>query len=102
MLPPLEAYEEGEATGACGSGAEPPAGGEAQPGRLQRRIREIALQRMIEATISRVNRALRTRATESGEGRFNIGDVVEIHGPPSTKDAPGWAGPGAIVPVDPA
>ena len=53
---------------------------------------------MIEATsISRVNRALRTRTTESGEGRFNKGDVVEIHRLPNTKDVSGWAGPGAVL-----
>eukprot|EP00959_Pyramimonas_sp_CCMP1952_P230527 4819249-Pyramimonas_sp.AAC.2 len=38
MLPPLEADELGEASGDCVAGAEPPAGGEAQPSRLQWRI----------------------------------------------------------------
>ena len=61
------------------------AGGEPQPSRLQRRVREIALQRMIEATsIARVNRALRARTTASGEGPFSVIDVMEIHRPSDT------------------
>ena len=80
MLPPMEIEELGVTTGgdapgvpdgATGSDAPcAPEGGEAQTNRLQWRIRETALQRMIEATsIARFNRALRTRATPSAEGR---------------------------------
>ena len=58
---------------------------------------------MIEATsIARVNRALRTRTTPSAEGRFNVGDVVEIHRPADSEDVSGWAGPGTVVSVDPS
>ena len=114
MLPPLEADGGGEAVVGSANGAEPsgddrgnasdpPAGGEAQPSRQQWRIREIALQRMIEATsIARVNRALRTRNTASGSGRYIVGDVVEIHRPSDTQDVSGWAGPATITAVDPA
>eukprot|EP00959_Pyramimonas_sp_CCMP1952_P039472 826051-Pyramimonas_sp.AAC.1 len=60
VLPPLAADEEGEVSGARGTGAGPAAVGVVQPSRLQWRIREIALQRMIKAaSISRVSRALR-------------------------------------------
>ena len=86
-----------------GSAADPKAGGEAHPSQQQWRIREIALQRMIEATsIARVNRALRARTTASGEGQFRINDVVEIHRPSDTQDVSGWAGPGTITAVNPA
>eukprot|EP00959_Pyramimonas_sp_CCMP1952_P340652 7134743-Pyramimonas_sp.AAC.1 len=65
----------------------PAAGGEVQPSRLLWRLRDIALRRLIEATsTARVSRALWTRATETGEGRFNVGDQVEIRRPPSAKD----------------
>ena len=58
---------------------------------------------MIEATsIARVNRALRTRTTASGSGRFSVGDVVKIHRPSDTQDVSGWAGPATITAVDPA
>ena len=56
--------------------------GEVQPSRIQWRVREISLQRMIEATsIARVGRALRTRRSTTGVGKFNVGDMV------------GWAPP---------
>ena len=98
MLPPLEVPDGGEADG--GHAADP---AEAQPSRQQWRVREIALQRMIEATsIARVNRALRTRTSASAEGQFNVGDVVEIHRPSDTQDVSGWAGPGTVLSVDPA
>eukprot|EP00959_Pyramimonas_sp_CCMP1952_P147237 3081450-Pyramimonas_sp.AAC.1 len=53
---------------------------------------------MIETkSISRVSRAILARATESGEGRFNLGDPVEIHRPPNTKDESSWAGRGTFM-----
>eukprot|EP00959_Pyramimonas_sp_CCMP1952_P053829 1126099-Pyramimonas_sp.AAC.1 len=54
------------------------------------------------ALISRVGRALRTRATESGEGRFNLGDQAEVHRSPGKKDASGWARPVTVISVDAA
>ena len=115
MLPPIEIEDDGagdsglvepsaqpDGSGGGSAAAAAPAGGETQPSRQQWRVREIALQRMIEATsIARVNRALRTRTTASGAGRFNIGDVVEIHRPADTQDVSGWAGPATITAVDP-
>ena len=102
MLPPLEVEPAGAGLG--GDASDPaPAGGEPRPSRLQWRIREIALLRMIEAiSIARVNRALRARTTASGEGQFNVGDVVEIHGPSDTQDVSGWAGPRTVIAVTPA
>ena len=101
MLPPLEVEPAGEGAGGHATGPDP--AGEPQPSRLQWRVREIALQRMIEATsIARVNRALRARTTASGEGQFRINDVVEIHRPSDTQDVSGWAGPGTITAVNPA
>eukprot|EP00959_Pyramimonas_sp_CCMP1952_P112113 2344485-Pyramimonas_sp.AAC.1 len=81
----------------------PAAGGEAQPIQLQWRICELALLRMIEDfSIARDGRALLTLARVAGEGRFIVGDRAEVHQPPSTEDAPGWAGPSTVLPVDPA
>eukprot|EP00959_Pyramimonas_sp_CCMP1952_P367031 7687398-Pyramimonas_sp.AAC.1 len=58
---------------------------------------------MIEATsIAHVKRAPRTRAAESGEDRCNAGDQVEIHRPPSTRDASDWAGLRTVMSADPA
>eukprot|EP00959_Pyramimonas_sp_CCMP1952_P230526 4819249-Pyramimonas_sp.AAC.1 len=57
---------------------------------------------METTSIARVYRALRTRATEIGEGRFNVGDQVEIHWPPCTQDMSCWAGPGTAMSADPA
>eukprot|EP00959_Pyramimonas_sp_CCMP1952_P408707 8565398-Pyramimonas_sp.AAC.1 len=82
MLPPLEADEEGEAFGVYDAGSGPSAFRGAHW-----RIQGIALQRMIEAiSIARVSSSIRTRATESREGRFRVGDQAEIHWPLSTTD----------------
>eukprot|EP00959_Pyramimonas_sp_CCMP1952_P300998 6297451-Pyramimonas_sp.AAC.1 len=96
MLPLVEMGEESEVSSACGNGAGPSAGGEVQPSRLLWRVRGIVLQRAVEATlISRVSRALWARAAEPRDGRFNVGDQVEIRRLPSTEDMSGWAIPGA-------
>eukprot|EP00959_Pyramimonas_sp_CCMP1952_P452612 9466893-Pyramimonas_sp.AAC.1 len=56
---------------------------------------------MFEATsIARVKRTLQMRPAETEEGCLDVGDQVEIQRPPSTKDAPGWAGPRATLSVD--
>eukprot|EP00959_Pyramimonas_sp_CCMP1952_P371577 7780810-Pyramimonas_sp.AAC.1 len=70
MLPPLGVDTEGADESGHAEESNPASpGGDTQPSRLQWRIREIALQRMIEATsIARVSRAVRTRAQPSGEG----------------------------------
>ena len=119
MLPPLEIDDDTEQAGGGPEASSEPAGsggaaegassvaagssGETQPSRRQWRIREIALQRMIEATsIARVNRALRTRTVNSGEGRYRVSDLVEVHRPPSSKDDSGWFGPATVTDVNPA
>ena len=69
-------------------------------GRVEARVREIALQEMIEATSqARINRALKTKTRLPGEARFTVGDVVEYYRPPSSKDISGWLGPATITEV---
>ena len=62
------------------------------------RIREVAVQQMIEGTArAKTQRALRTSTRPSAEERgFNIGDLVEFYRPPSNKDTPGWHGPARV------
>ena len=69
-----------------------PAGGDTQ------RIREVAVQQMIEGTASaKTQRALRTATRPSAtERNFRVGDLVEFYRPPSNKDTPGWHGPARV------
>ena len=68
--------------------------------RTEARIREIALQAMVEATSqARINRAMRTQTAIPGDVIFELGDVVEYHRPSTQKDLPGWHGPGVITDV---
>lgn len=70
----------------------------AGPGRNLHRIREIAVQRIVEATATaRINRTLGTRVTPSGQAlNYQPGDLVDFYRPPDTKDKPGWRGPAAV------
>ena len=63
------------------------------------RIREVALQRIIESTaIARINRAIRSVATVPGEALdLKPGDLVDFHRPASSKDASGWHGPAKVI-----
>ena len=63
------------------------------------RIREITLQRIIEATaISRIGRAMITFTTPIGEAiDYKPGDLVDFHRPPATKDESGWKGPATVI-----
>ena len=68
--------------------------------RSEARVREIALQTMVEATSqARINRAMRTRAGIPGEVLYELGDQVEHHRPSTSKDTPGWHGPGVVIEV---
>ena len=70
----------------------------AGPGRNAHRIREIAVQRIVEATATaRLNRSMATRTTPSGQAlAFNPGELVDFYSPPDTKDRPGWKGPAVV------
>ena len=65
------------------------------------RLREIALQGIIEASArARIGRALNTRTTIPGERyQYKVGDEVDFYRQPSTKDAPGWSGPATLTDV---
>ena len=69
------------------------------PGRSMRRVREVALQRIVEATaIERINRALRTHTTCPGEVRnYKPGDTIDFYRKPGQKDLPGWNGPARVI-----
>ena len=65
------------------------------------RLREIALQKMIESTaISRINRAARTATTPAAEQLdYRPGDQVEYYRRKegSSKDESGWHGPATVI-----
>ena len=76
--------------------------GASSVGNTEARVREIALQAMIEATSqARIGRALRTSTQHPAERIFQKGDVVEYHRPSISKDISGWLGPVDIVEVLP-
>ena len=74
------------------------------PGRCVHRIREVALQKIIESTAqARIHRALRSHTTTPGEVlNYQPGDLVDYHRPPSSKDLSGWHGPATVVENRPA
>ena len=63
------------------------------------RLREVALQGMIEASAkARIGRALNTRTTMPAERlELAVGDDVDFYRQPSSKDAPGWSGPATVA-----
>jgi hypothetical protein len=71
------------------------------PGRFSLRLREVALQKIIEATaLTRINRAMRTVTSAAGEElNYQLGELVDFWREPDTKDASGWQGPAKIVAV---
>ena len=89
LLPPWPTAFDGIETG--------PEAGEDLSGRETARVREIALQQMVEATSqARLGRALRTRTAIPIEQKFKVGDIVEFHREASSKDVSGWRGPAEI------
>ena len=90
ILPPLAIEEEnpGEEDGISND-------------RKEARVREIAIQAMVEATSqARINRALKAQTSMPGAQKFQVGDVVEYYKPSSQKDVSGWMGPADIVEVN--
>ena len=65
------------------------------------RLREVAVQSMVELTAKqRLTRALNSKtrvATEQLE--LEVGDQVDFHRPSSTKDESGWRGPATVVDI---
>ena len=56
------------------------------------RVREVAVQQMVEATSrAKLQRALATPTRVTGQEKgYKVGDLVDFHSPPGTKDRPGW------------
>ena len=72
---------------------------ETETARSSQRIREVALQKIIEATaIERVKRAEKTITTTPGEVLdFKPGDAVEFYRATGSKDKSGWSGPAHVL-----
>ena len=69
--------------------------------RNSHRLREIAIQQMIEGTArARLGRALNTKTLAPGEAEnYQVGEEVDFYRPPSNKDVSGWTGPAKVVDV---
>ena len=67
--------------------------------RNSHRLREIAIQQVIEGTArARFGRTLGTKTSAPGEAaNYQINEEVDFYRPPTNKDTPGWTGPGRIV-----
>ncbi len=74
----------------------PPDGGS---GRDMQRVREVALQRIIESTaVARITRASRGVTSVPGEVHdYKPDELVDFHRPPRSKDVTGWHGPAKVV-----
>ena len=77
----------------------PPNDTAAGPGRYMHRVREIALQKIIETTaLERIHRAMRTHTTSASAAMdLKEGELVDFHRPPARKDESGWRGPAKII-----
>ena len=73
------------------------------PGQDLQRVREVALQNIIESTaISRINRAARGITSPAGEALdYTPGELLEFHRPPRSKDTPAWRGPAKVLRNEP-
>ena len=71
------------------------------PGLLRHthRLREVAVQQMVEGTArARLGRALKTKTLAAGEAEnYRVGEEVDYYRPPNTKDVSGWTGPATIT-----
>ena len=63
------------------------------------RLRELALQSMIEGTAAdRLRRAATTNTRAAGElQNLQVGDSIDIWRTPATKDSVGWRGPATVI-----
>lgn len=71
--------------------------------RFHHRLREIAVQSMIELTAQqRLNRALKSHMRRPLEAlQLQSGDEVDFYRPPATKDESGWRGRATVVEIGP-
>ncbi|CAK0897272.1 unnamed protein product [Prorocentrum cordatum] len=71
--------------------------------RHRHRLREVAMQAMVEMTAKdRLRRALRSKTRAPHETvSLAVGDQVDFHRPPSTKEESGWRGPATLLQVGP-
>ena len=71
------------------------------PGLLRHthRLREIAVQQMVEGTArARLGRALNTKTLPAAQAEnYQVGEEVDFYRPPHNKDIPGWTGPAVIT-----
>ncbi|CAK0801133.1 unnamed protein product, partial [Prorocentrum cordatum] len=67
--------------------------------RHHHRLREVAMQAMVEMTAKdRLRRALRSKTRAPHEAlQLVVGDQVDFHRPPSTKEESGWRGPATLL-----
>ena len=67
-------------------------------GRDLRRLREVALQKIVESTaVARITRSLRTATRPAGEALdYKPGELVDFYRPPKSKDTHAWHGPAVV------
>ena len=72
-----------------------------RPGSLRHvhRVREIAIQTMVQATAqARAQRALNTRTLPAGQTHeYHTGDLFDFWTDPGSRDFSGWRGPARII-----
>ena len=86
MLPPLPDPENTDTTG------------ETPGGRVQARIKEIAAEKMIQATsLARANRTMRSKTRASDDDNYQAGDLVDFYRHDGPKDEHGWHGPVKVI-----
>ena len=69
------------------------------PGRYMHRVREFALQKIIEGTaVARINRAMRSLTTAPGQTLdYQPDELVDCYRPPNVQDNSGWHGPAKVI-----
>ena len=69
--------------------------------RHSQRLREIAVQAMVEGTArARLGRALQTRSLPAGQAaKYELGQLVDYYRKPNSKDISGWIGPATIIDI---
>ena len=91
MLPPL-------ADSSAPSTSDTQNTGDSADGRREARIREIAINSMVQASaMARVSRALGAKTSGSTASLYKPGDLVDFHRRGGRKDDPNWHGPVEVV-----
>ena len=82
MLPPLE-------------GISPQ---DTEDGRKEQRVRQIAINEMVQVSaLNQTRRALAGKTSSSGSDLYKPGDWVDYHRKSSDKDVSGWRGPAQVI-----